>query len=139
MMQFFRTRQWVIARRLILLGIVIMVAYRQYGDSLVLWLQGPNPTADIAITQAEFRPELPGSKPAWIIGFRNDSTKFTYDDIQLEAVYIDAQGQVLETDKLVVKQKLTPGEEKMIGSADFKTRGSATRGTLRVLGAQGVR
>lgn len=139
MLEFLRTRQWVIARRLVLSGIVLIVAYRQYGDSVSLWFQGSNPARDIAVTRAEFRPELPGAKPAWIIGFRNDSAKFTYDDIQLEATYIDDQGRVLETDKLVVKQKLTPGDEKIIGSADFKSRGAAARGSLKVLSAREVR
>src|SRR5688500_4970805 len=113
-MQFLRSRQWVLARRLVLIGIVLIVAYRQYGDSVALWLQGPNPERHVTITRAEFRPELRGDKPAWIIGFRNDSRKFTYDDIQLEATYMDDQGKVLETDKLVVKQKLPPGDEKVI-------------------------
>ena len=67
----------------------------------------------------------PGSKPAWIIGFRNNSNKFTYDQIQLEATYMDDQGKVLEQDKLIVQQKLPPGDEKLIGSVDFKNRGTA--------------
>ena len=46
------------------------------------------------------------------------------------------KGAVLETDKLVVKQKLPPGDEKIVGSVDFKSRGAATRGTLKVLDAQ---
>jgi len=52
---------------------------------------------------------------------------------------MDAQGAVLETDKLTVKQKLPPGNEKIIGSVDFKTRGAATRGSLVVLGAEEVK
>src|SRR5213076_1953963 len=96
----------------------------------------PNPLRDIVITRAEFRPELPGAKPAWIIGFRNNSDKFTYDQIQLEATYLDDQGRTLERDKLIVRQKLPPGDEKLIGSVDFKNRGQAKTGSLRVLGAQ---
>lgn len=137
MMRFLRTRQWVIARRLVLVGIVLVVAYRQYGDSVALWFQGPDPVRDIVILRSEFRPELT-LKPAWIISFRNDSVKFNYDDIQLEATYVDDQGNVLETDKLVVKQKLTPGEETTIFSSDFKNRGAASRGTLKVLDAREV-
>jgi hypothetical protein len=78
-------------------------------------------------------------KPAWIIGFRNTSSRYTYDKIQLEATYMDDRGKVLETDKLVVSQKLPPGDEKLIGSTDFKSRGDATMGTLRVVGAQSAR
>jgi hypothetical protein len=52
---------------------------------------------------------------------------------------MDDRGKVLETDKLVVSQKLPPGDEKLIGSTDFKSRGNATVGTLRVLGAQSAR
>lgn len=139
MLEFLRSRQWVVARRLLLVGIILMLGIRQYGGQMVNVLRRPNPARDIAITRAEFRPELPGSKPAWIIGFYNNSNKFTYDQIQLEATYLDDQGKVLETDKLVVRQKLPPGGEKLIGSVDFKSRGNAKSGTLKVVGAQEVR
>ena len=76
---------------------------------------------------------------AWIIGFRNDSNRFTYDQIQLHATYMDEKGTVLETDTLNVKQKLAPGDEQIIGSIDFKSRGAATHGTLAVVGAKEVR
>src|SRR5215470_11820657 len=131
MLQFLRSRQWIIARRLLLVGIVLILGIRQYGSGLMTMLRRPNPTRDIVITRAEFRPELPGTKPAWIIGFRNNSDKFTYDQIQLEATYLDEQGSVVETDKLVVRQKLPPRDEKLIGSSDLKSRGAARSGTLR--------
>ena len=139
MLDLLRSRQWVAGWRLFLVGIVLIVAYRQYGDAILLRLRGPRPAQDIEITRTEFRPELTGAKPAWIIGFRNNSPRFTYDNIELEAAYIDSSGKVLETDKLVVKQKLPPGDEKLIGSVDFKSRGPATHGTLKVVGAQQVR
>jgi hypothetical protein len=139
MLDFLRSRQWVVARRLLLVGIVVVVGIRQYGNGLVDALRRPNPARDIVVTRAEFRPELPGSKPAWIIGFRNNSNKFTYEQIQLEATFLDDQGKVLETDKLVVRQKLPPGDEKLIGSVDFKSRGAAKSGTLRVVGAEVVK
>jgi hypothetical protein len=136
MLAFLRSRQWVLARRLLLVGIILVLGIRQYGTSLVTLLRRPNPAQDIVITRAEFRPELATAKPAWIIGFRNDSDKFTYDQIELEAAYMDDQGKVLERDKLVVRQKLPPGDEKLIASVDFKSRGAAKTGTLKVLGAQ---
>jgi hypothetical protein len=136
MLAFLRSRQWVLARRLLLVGIILVLGIRQYGNSLVSLLRRPNPAQDIVITRAEFRPELATAKPAWIIGFRNDSDKFTYDQIELEAAYMDDQGKVLERDKLVVRQKLPPGDEKLIASVDFKSRGAAKTGTLKVLGAQ---
>ena len=139
MLQFLRTRQWIVARRLVLVGIVLILGIRQYGDSIVSYLRRPNPGRDIVITRAEFRPELNTAKPAWIIGFRNTSDKFTYDQIQLEATYQDEVGAVLERDKLVVRQKLPPGDEKLIASVDFKSRGPAKRGTLRVVGAEAVK
>jgi hypothetical protein len=134
-----RSRQWVVARRLLLVGIILVLGIRQYGDSLLSVLRRPNPARDIVITRAEFRPELPGAKPAWIIGFRNLSNKFTYDQIELEATYLDDRGSVLEQDKLVVRQKLPPGDEKLIGSVDFKNRGTAKTGTLKVLRAEEVK
>jgi|SRR5437667_7014610 len=139
MLQFLRSRQWIIARRLLLVGIILVLGIRQYGSGLMTLVRRPNPTRDIVITRAEFRPELPGTKPAWIIGFRNNSDKFTYDQIQLEATYVDEQGKILDRDKLVVKQKLPPRDEKLIGSVDFKSRGVAKNGTLKVLGAQQVK
>ena len=139
MLAFLRSRQWVLARRLLLVGIILVLGIRQYGNSLVTLLRRPNPTQDIVITHAEFRPELATAKPAWIIGFRNDSDKFTYDQIELEAAYMDEQGKVLERDKLLVKQKLPPGDEKLIASVDFKSRGAAKTGTLKVVGAQQLR
>jgi|SRR5881409_1278495 hypothetical protein len=139
MLQFLRSRQWIVARRLLLIGIILALGIRQYGSSLVTLLRRPNPARDIVITRAEFRPELPGAKPAWIIGFRNGSEKFTYDQIQLEATYLDDTGKVLERDKLVVRQKLPPGDEKLIGSVDFKSRGAARSGSLKVVGADQVK
>ncbi len=139
MLQFLRSRQWIVARRVLLIGIILVLGIRQYGGSLVTLLRRPNPARDIVITRAEFRPELPGAKPAWIIGFRNGSEKFTYDQIQLEATYMDDAGKVLERDKLVVRQKLPPGDEKLIGSVDFKSRGAAKSGSLKVVGADQVK
>lgn len=139
MLDFLRTRQWVVGRRIFLLAVVLVVAYRQYGGAIIARIAGPHPERDIKITRAEFRPELPGAKPAWIIGFRNDSNRFTYDQIQLHATYMDDKGAVLETDTLNVKQKLSPGDEQIVGSIDFKSRGGATRGTLAVVGAKEIR
>ena len=137
-LEFLRSRQWIIARRVVLIGLVVFLAIRQYGGQVTTLLRRPNPVRDIAITRAEFRPELPGATPAWIIELRNNSSKFTYDQIQVEATYLDEAGSALETDKLVIRQKLPPGDEKLIGSVDFKSRGAARRGNLKVLGATTV-
>ena len=139
MLDFLRSRQWIVARRLALVAIVLIIGIRQYGGSIVSALRRPDPAHDILITRSEFRPELPGAKPAWIIGFRNLSDKFTYDQIQLEATYLDGDGRILERDKLVVRQKLSPGDEKLIGSVDVKNRGAAKQGALTVVGAQEVK
>jgi len=139
MLEFLRSRQWIIGRRLALAGIILILAIRQYGGDAVALFRRPHPERDITITRAEFRPELSGAKPGWIIGFRNGSNKFTYDQIQLEATYMDDRGKILERDKLVVRQKLPPGDEKLIGSSDIKSRGAAKSGALKVLGAQEVK
>ena len=141
MLAFLRTREWVLARRLVLVAVIIFLGYRSYGGAIVSWFGQANPLRDIEVTRAEFRPEINGAngaRPAWIIGFRNNSNRYTYDDIQLEATYMGTDGGVLETDSLVVRQRLVPGDEKIVGSVDFKTRGSATHGTLKVLGAQTI-
>jgi hypothetical protein len=130
-----RSRQWIIGRRLALIGIIVLLGIRQYGGGIARMLTRPDPTKDIVITHAEFRPELPGAKPAWIIGIHNNSSKYTYDQIQVAATYLDDQGKIVDRDKLVIRQKLPPGDEKLIGSVDFKSRGTATRGNLSVTGA----
>ncbi len=136
MLQFLRTPQWAVARRGILIVIVLVVAFTQYGGSLTDFLFRPNPQKDIEISKAEFRSDIPTARPVWIIAFRNASRKFTYDTIELEANYFDKDGKALEKDKLVVYQKLDPLQEKSIASPDFKQRPNATRGTLRVIRAR---
>ena len=132
---FLRSRQWVLDRRLVLVGIIILLGIRQYGGNIARMLMRPDPAKDIVVTHAEFRPELSGAKPAWIIGLHNNSNKYTYDQIQVAATYLDDQGKIVDKDKLVIRQKLPPGDEKLIGSIDFKSRGAATRGSLTVTGA----
>jgi hypothetical protein len=138
MFQFLRTREWAIIRRLLLVIIVLIVAYRTYGDRVMSSLIRANPQRDIEITKVEFRPDIPSERPVWIIGFRNGSRRITYDRIELQASYFDKDGQLLEKDKLVVYQRLDPLQEKTIASADFKQRGAAARGTLAVMTAQQI-
>jgi len=134
-LQFFRTRDWVRIRRLILIGLALFLGYRTWGSYLISPFQSPNATRDIVITKSEFRPDVPGSKPAWIIGIRNNSTRFGYDRIQLEATYLDPGGAVLQKDTMTLHQKLVPGQEEVIGSTDFRERPGATNGNLRVVSA----
>jgi hypothetical protein len=139
MLEFLRTRQWIAARRVILVTIVVILALNRYGGGLTSLLFRPNPTRDIEITRTEFRSDIPAARPVWIIGFRNTSRRFTYDVIQLEANYFDRSGALLQKDKLIVHQRLDPLEEKSIASPDFKERPNATQGTLTVLDAQRVK
>src|SRR5437764_772419 len=125
MFEFLRTRQWIVARRVVLVVIVLFVALNRYGGGLSSLLYRPNPKADIEITRAEFRADIPAARPVWIIGFRNASRRFTYDAIQLEADYFDNNGTLLQKDKLVVHQRLEPLEEKSLASPDFKERPNA--------------
>jgi hypothetical protein len=138
MFGFLRSRQWVIGRRLALIALVVFLGLRNYGDTLSSWLSPSNPQRDVVVTKAEFRPDF-GEKPAWIIALKNESRKTTYDQIELEATYMDNQGKVTETDKLVFKQKLIPGKEQTIASTDNKPRPGATSGTLRVVAARSVK
>lgn len=135
---FLRTRQWVYVRRTALVVAIVVLGLRNYGNTFSSWLRGPDREHDVVLTQAEFRPDIGETKPAWIIGLRNASSRYTYDQIELEATYKDQAGKVLEIDKLVVRQKLVPGEEQLIASTDFKNRPGATTGTLKVLGASSV-
>jgi hypothetical protein len=135
MFGFLRSRYWVIGRRVALIALVVILGIRNYGDTLSSWLRPSNPQRDVVVIKAEFRPEF-GEKPAWIIGLRNISSKTTYDQIEIEATYMDDKGKVMETDKLVVRQKLTPGHEQTIASTDHKSRPGARTGTLRVVGAR---
>lgn len=135
---FLRTRQWVYIRRLVLVVAIVILGLRNYSNTLSSWLRGPDHEHDIVLTQAEFRPDIGETKPAWIIGLRNASARYTYDQIELEATYIDETGKVLETDRLIVRQKFVPGEEQLIASTDVKSRPGATSGTLKVLSATSV-
>src|ERR1041384_7365423 len=101
MLNFLRTREWVIARRAILIIIVVIVAFAQYGGGFRGLFNRPNPKRDIEVTRVEFRTDVPAARPIWIIGFRNTSHTFAYDAIQLEASYFDADGKFLQKDKLV--------------------------------------
>ncbi|MBI4472429.1 MAG: hypothetical protein HY646_07150 [Acidobacteria bacterium] len=138
MIEFFRSRRWVVTRRLVLLFIALVVGYHSYGGYISSWLSSANPERDIVITRAEFRPASAEVKPAWIIGLRNNSVRYTYHRIRVEATYMDDAGTVLETDRLVIDERIPPGNEKIVGSLDAKPRGAATKGTLRLMGAEQV-
>jgi hypothetical protein len=132
----FQNRHWIMGRRLAMVLLIVFLGYRSYGGYISSKFQRANGARDVVLTKYEFRPELPNAKPAWIIGFRNASGRFTYDAIQLEATYMDEAGKVLQKDTLVVRQKLVPGDEQLIASTDIKDRPGATTGTLKVLGAE---
>ena len=137
---FLRSRQWILFRRLVLILIAVALVYRSWGPMLLTRLQRPNAQRDLVITRSEFRPDLVGDiKPGWIIGFKNESQRFTYDRIQLEATYKDSGGSVLQKDTLVVHHKLIPGEETIIGSPDFKQRPGAAEASLKVVNADSAR
>jgi hypothetical protein len=139
MLNFLRTRQWVIGRRLLLLAVILFLAYRNYGDRLLTWMEPRNDAqADIVITKAEFHGNAPGERPAWILNFHNTSSEHTYDRIELEATYADTDGRVLQKDTLVVNQLLRPGEQKLVASVDSRERGAAVHGYISVLNAQRV-
>jgi len=135
---FLRSRQWVLGRRIALVVVLVILAFRNYGDTLSSWLEKPDNPHDVVITKSEFRPDLGDVKPAWIIGLKNESGDTSYEQIELEATYKDQEGNVLEVDKFVVKQKLLPGNETLIASTDTESRPRATTGTLRVVGAKSV-
>ena len=128
-------RYWVIGRRVVLVLGVLVLAYRSYGDRLAFFFQRPDAVRDIELTHTEFRAEV-GDRPAWFIGVRNKSGTFAYAQIEMEASYFDNAGKMIESDRFVVRQKLTPGDEQLVSSYDTKPRGAAVRGTLRVVGAQ---
>jgi hypothetical protein len=132
---FFRTRQWIWTRRLALVVVILFLAFRNYGGGLYSLFRGPSSDGDVILTKTEFRPDLRDGKPAWIIGLKNQSKTITYSRVELEATYKDKDGKALETDKMVLRQKLVPGDEQLIASPDFKARPGAATGTLRVLSA----
>jgi hypothetical protein len=139
MFEFLRSRQWILARRLVLLGIVLILAIHNYGGTVWGMLQRPDAARDVQITHSEFRTDVAGDRPVWIIHFQNASRRFTYDNLQMEASYFDNQGTQVDKDHWVVHQKLGPGQDITIGSADIKMRGTAVNGTLKVVGATQVK
>jgi hypothetical protein len=138
MLEFLRSPHWPLIRRIILVVIVIIVAFRTYGGGLTSLFSRPNPQRDIVVTKSEFRTDIPTEKPVWIIGFKNSSRKFTYDTIELQANYFDKEGKFLSKDTLVVSQRLDPLQEKTIASPDPKQRENATQGSLTVIAARQV-
>ncbi len=133
-----RSRYWLVGRRVALILIAVIVGYRSYGDSVANWFRGPDPSTDIVITQSEFRPAPDGGRPLWFIGLRNDNAATTYDQILMEATYMDAIGVTTEVDRIIISQRLGPGEQQDIGSRDRIPRGRAATGTLRILDAEVV-
>jgi hypothetical protein len=131
---FFRSRTWIIARRSVLVLILAVVIYRNYGPSINGWFDAPGPSELIRITQMEFRRDADDEPPAWFIGLENQSRDTTYENIVLEATYSDGE-VVLSRDELVVDQRLLPGQEALIGSRDSEMRDGATEGWVRVIGA----
>lgn len=129
------SRPWILGRRIALVALIAFLAFRSYGGSVRAWLQGASVSQDVALTRYEFQPDLAGGKPVWIIGLKNYSGRNTYDRVELRASYKDANGNVLFSDKLVVRQKLGPGEEQLIASPDIKARPGATTGTVEIIGA----
>lgn len=140
-MSLFRLLQnprWIMGRRIAMVLLIVILGLRSYGGYLSSRFRGANGARDVVITRYEFHPELQDAKPTWIINFRNASSRYTYDSIQLDAGYLDDNGKVLQKDRLVVRQKLAPGEEQLVGSSDTKNRPGATTGTLTVMGAENV-
>ncbi len=130
--------RWPVARRVLLVLIVLIVAYRNYGDTINGWFTTPGPETEIVITHTEFRTDLEGDlRPAWFIGLLNRSDDTVYDNIVLEATYFSG-ATILETDRLVIEQRLRPGQEELIGSRDSRVREGATAGQVRVIGAEVV-
>jgi len=134
-LQFFRTKEWVNIRRLILVGLIVFLGVRTWGSYLLVPFQSANAKRDIIITKSEFRLDVAGAKPAWVIGVRNNSTRFGYDQIQLEATYLDTKGAVLQKDTMTLRQKLIPGQEEVILTTDYQERPGATDGHLKILSA----
>jgi hypothetical protein len=137
MLNFLRTKQWVLARRLLLVAVILVLAWRNYGDRVTSWMQSSNDAQqDIVITKAEFHGSGPGERPAWILNLHNRSTENTYNRIHLAATYSDGAGRVLQTDTLIVNQVLRPGEQKLVASVDSRERGAAVNGYVTVLDAE---
>ena len=133
-----RSRHWVMGRRLALILIIIVLAFRSYGGNIRSWFQGSSGARDIALTRYEFQADTASGKPIWIIGLKNYSSRYTYDRVELKASYKDAKGNILQSDKLVVRQLLAPGDEQLIASPDIKERPGATSGILEVIGAASI-
>lgn len=135
-MRFLYSRKWILGRRIALIAIALVVGYRSYGDSVRSWFETDLPSRDLVLTRSEFRTDLGGERPYWVIGLRNDSRDVAYTQILLEATYLDSTGAVIETDRIRIDQRLDPGQTQDIGSADPGSREGAVDATLEVLDAQ---
>jgi hypothetical protein len=135
-MHFLYSRYWVIGRRVALIGVAIVVGYQSYGETISGWFREPSPAEELIVTHSEFRADMGGERPFWIIHIQNISSGRTYDQILMEATYLDDEGTVTETDRILITQRVGPGEKKEVASSDARPRGAATRGTLKVLDAE---
>ena len=134
----FRSSYWSRLRRPLLIVAVIVLGYRSYGDSIARWFQPADPVTEIVITHSEFRPEVGGERPVWILRLYNSSSRNIYDRVVMEATYVNIDGVVTEKDQIIINQRLNPREEKEIPSRDPKPRINAARATLKVINAQVV-
>ena len=115
---------------------VIVLGYRSYWDSIVGFIGGPDPTQDIVITYSEFIPQGNGNEPLWIIRLRNNSSDTTYDEIVLNATYMNNRNEIVETDQIIIKQRLNPKNEEEIPSRDPKIRDTAATAKIEILDAK---
>ena len=65
----------------------------------------------------------------------NNSKRFGYDLIKVQAKYLDKSGATLQVDSMTLHQKLIPGQEEVIGTTDFRERPGAINGTMTIVEA----
>lgn len=135
-MKLIQSHYWVYVRRTILIIAVIVLGYRSYWDSIVGFIGGPDPTHDIVITYSEFIPQGNGNKPLWIIRLRNNSSDTTYDEIVLNSTYMNNRNEIVDTDQIIIKQRLNPRNEEEIPSRDPKVRDTAATAKIEILDAR---
>jgi len=73
-----------------------------------------DPVKDLRIVKAVMGKDASGIRVRWAVQLRNQSSAYTYSDIQYEARFIGADGSVMSSSRDTIKDSIGPGEEKAI-------------------------
>jgi hypothetical protein len=93
---------------------------RTWGSYLIAPLQSPNAARDIALTKVEFRADVSGTKPVWIIGLRNKQQAIWLRPHQSSGKISRQIGSNVAGRQHDSASEADTGTEEVIGTTDFR-------------------